>query len=69
MSEQVVIAVISSLVGLILGGAANNFLVAKPLQEKLNSLDVRLARVEETVKGIAYRDRRNIPTSIGEPTI
>jgi hypothetical protein len=60
MSEQLVTATISALVGLLLGGAANNFLMSRPLADKLNRLDVRLARVEETVRSMAYRDRRNI---------
>jgi len=60
MSEHVAIAIISALIGIILGGASNNFFVSEPLKRKVDNLAERLASLEATVLGLA-QDRRQHP--------
>jgi len=65
MSEQLVTAIIAGLVGILFGGAGNNFLGLRPLQREVSDLrsdmGERLATLEATVEAMMKRDRRHYP--------
>lgn len=50
MSESLVAALVSGLVGVILGGAASNFMAVGPLKKEMAAFGERLASLEATVQ-------------------